>query len=130
MNQRTTAGYEGYARSLTPAGAENRPLVAPCGRAFEIVYNESTQPLDPSSVFSCLYHYGLDMQQAAGRSCHIDALGKGGHPSVLGSYLVACVLYGTIFDRHPIGLDWRPFGMSLDDRELMQKVATLAVFGS
>jgi hypothetical protein len=111
MNRLTTIGYEGYAKSvaletLQPVHARaSAPLIAPCGRAFELVYNISTKPLDPTSLFSCLYHNKIknspgnaaDSNVGARSACAIDGMGTGGHPSPLGSYLVACVLYGAIF---------------------------------
>ena len=82
MTALTTRGYEMYAGALAAAptsptsptslalGAGTRgrghegmiphlaPLVAPCGRAFELVHNSSGDaPLSPSSMFSCLYNH-------------------------------------------------------------------------
>jgi hypothetical protein len=123
MNRLTTLGYESYAASVAMVEQEHSkpaqfmqharssaPLIAPCGRAFELVYNISKEPLEPESLFSCLYHSKVktssdnrvasaatDLNAVARPACAIDGMGTGGHPSPLGSYLVACVLYATMF---------------------------------
>lgn len=47
------------------------------------------------------------------------------HPTWAGSYLIACVLYGTIFGKSPEGLAYNPqiAGLSQDDIAYFQRVA-------
>jgi hypothetical protein len=67
-------GYEAYAAALSPMLDENhQPRIAPVGRAFEYIYNNS--------------------QTMYGKLFHTDDY----HASPYGTYLQACVLHCTIF---------------------------------
>jgi hypothetical protein len=44
-----------------------------------------------------------------------------GHPTVAGTYLATCVLYGTIYGRSPVGVPYAP--LSDEDRDFLQGVA-------
>ena len=46
-----------------------------------------------------------------------------GHPTPQGTYLAACVLYATIFQKTPVGIPYAPSGVSADERNFLQKVA-------
>lgn len=46
-----------------------------------------------------------------------------GHPTVAGTYLAACVLYGTIFKQTPVGLPYADKGIPAGDRDFLQTVA-------
>jgi hypothetical protein len=46
-----------------------------------------------------------------------------GHPTRLGSYLAACVVYDTVFGHSAIGLTYSDPGMSAELRTFLQKVA-------
>ena len=46
-----------------------------------------------------------------------------GHPTVDGTYLAACVVYGTIFDHSPVGISYAPAGISPEVRDFLQRVA-------
>lgn len=46
----------------------------------------------------------------------------GSHPSLVGSYLTACVLYATIYGESPVGLP-APGGISQEDAKLLQQIA-------
>jgi hypothetical protein len=48
---------------------------------------------------------------------------KDGHPTVPGTYLAACVLYGTMFGRSPVGNPYAPQGVTADSREFLQGMA-------
>jgi hypothetical protein len=115
MNAATTAGYERYARELSPV------LIAPGGRGFELVYNATVDPL-ADGLFSCLYNHD------AGNSCVLNAAGDGGHPSELGTYLISCIMFGTIHGRTPKDLAWAPDSISAELKKQMQTVAHEAVF--
>jgi hypothetical protein len=45
----------------------------------------------------------------------------GSHPAPAGSYLAACVLYATIYDRTPVGLPSRLAGHRVDDEGVVAK---------
>ena len=46
-----------------------------------------------------------------------------GHPTLAGTYLAACVVYGTIFRRSPTSISYTPTGISPEDRNFLQQVA-------
>ena len=46
-----------------------------------------------------------------------------GHPTMEGTYLAACVVYGTIFGRSPVGIAYAPSGISADLRNFFQQIA-------
>ena len=145
MTARTTHGYQMYAGALGNGGARTvsasshrgptetlrSPLIAPCGMAFELVYNSTTDPMSIHSTFSCLYNHIIQPNASAGvKNCTLSGAGHGGHPSLLGSYLIAAVFYGTIFNRTPMNVSWAPVGISDSDRTFVQQIAHTAVFGS
>jgi hypothetical protein len=71
-------GYEAYAAALSPMLDENhQPRIAPVGRAFEYIYNNS------QTMYEKLFH--------------TDDY----HASPYGTYLQACVLHCTIFSTPP-----------------------------
>lgn len=45
------------------------------------------------------------------------------HPSVHGTYLAATTIYGVLFDENPVGLTYRPGGVSADEADFLQTVA-------
>ncbi|MCS7073230.1 MAG: PKD domain-containing protein [Bacteroidia bacterium] len=51
------------------------------------------------------------------------------HPSLLGSYLAACVFYASLYHKSPIGLS-APSGISVSDRNYLQGIAHHVVFDS
>ena len=112
MTALTTLGYQLYGTALRSAGVSVR--VAPVGRAYELVYNESSAPLAPGSPFDLLYHTG--------------AAGVGGHPSPLGTYLIANVFFAVLSGKPPQQATWRPSGISAAQQQYLQDVAGLAVF--
>ena len=137
MNRKTTAGYEHYAKVLQGSGGIEGgglgvpTIIAPCGRAFELVYNSSESPAGLASNFSCLYHHSLTDGYTPGEQrCKLDAAGKGGHPSLLGTYLIACVFVATIHRQSPVGVAWAPLGISAPEQAFAQRVAHKAVFGA
>ena len=116
-------------------GAAKRPLVAPAGHAWEIVFNASgPEPLGNHSRFSCLYNHGVTSENDDANanaynasSCVLDSAGMGGHPSLEGSYLIALVMAATIHKQSVLHLPWAPEGMSASDAIFLQGVAEQAV---
>ena len=85
------------------AGNDNQSLVIPVGLAFEKAYQ-----------------YSPDIK------LHKDF--DGSHPSLLGTYLAANVVFATLFKTSPIGLKYNYFDTISDkDRDFLQKIATLTV---
>ena len=81
------------------AGNKNDALVIPVGIAFENAY---------SAMPDIELHKPFD----------------GSHPSLLGTYLAACVVFGSITQKSPSGLNYNYFNTINDsDREFLQKVA-------
>lgn len=81
------------------AGNKNNALVIPVGIAFENAY---------SAMPNIELHKPFD----------------GSHPSILGTYLAACVVFGSITQKSPSGLNYNYFNTINDsDREFLQKVA-------
>jgi hypothetical protein len=118
MNAATTAGYESYARELS---SDWPVLIAPGGRGFELVYKADVDPLT-DGLFSCLYNHDAE------NPCVLNEAGDGGHPSELGTYLISCIMFGTIHGRTPKDLAWAPDSLSAELKEQMQTVAHEAVF--
>lgn len=108
MNERTGEGIQEYARALMEGGVSRGAMIAPAGAAFALVYDDD---VSSSSVVS---HYSL-----------YDA--DGTHPSVLGSYLVACLYYELFFDRSPVGVTFRPNGVGEDEAKYLQSIAATAL---
>ena len=53
----------------------------------------------------------------------IRAYSQDGHPTVNGTYLAACVLYGTIFGRSPVGNPYSDRSLSAETRAYLQRIA-------
>jgi Domain of unknown function (DUF4886) len=49
------------------------------------------------------------------------------HPSIFGTYLATCVIYATVYDKNPSGLNYVPSGMTSEQAAFLQKVAWQAV---
>ena len=140
MTDKTTVGYSRYAEILQEASSRARapaaapPVTVPCGRAFELVYNGTRHPLADDSLFSCLYHHGgarpraqLPSERSSrGDSCTLDEYGLGGHPSPLGTYLIACTFVAALLKQSPVGITWAPDGVTDAQRDRMQDVAAQA----
>ena len=81
------------------AGNDNEVLVVPVGLAFKKAY-----------------------QQQPDIKLHKDF--DGTHPSLLGTYLAANVVFASIFKSSPIGLNYNYFDAVADeDRQFLQKIA-------
>ena len=97
MQQRLATGYT---KMQTKLSTPERPVrIAPAGLAYQTVYDS-----DPN-YFSKLY--AMD----------------GKHPSPDGSFLIACVLYGTLSGKDPRLLKFKPKGMTVDRQQYLQDVA-------
>jgi len=102
--------------------------IAPCGAAWQRIHKQSSaggaSPLRNSSLFSCLYHHAAGQGPGSPNhpDCHIDGLGLGGHPSLLGSYLNAATIFARIFGRTPLGL-WAPPSVPADVARTLQIAA-------
>jgi len=87
------------------AGNKNNALVIPVGIAFENAY---------SAMPNIELHKPFD----------------GSHPSLLGTYLAACVVFGSITQKSPLGLNYNYFNTINDsDREFLQKIAHETIEG-
>jgi hypothetical protein len=91
------------APTYVSVGNEIGALVIPVGLAFERAYAQR-----PDIVL----HKTFD----------------GSHPSLLGTYLGACVVYQSIYGRSPVGVGYDYFGaIDRDDAAFLQKVAAETV---
>lgn len=110
MNDAVIQGYQHYASLIARTG--RTPLVAPVGVAFRLIYDgvvEAGQnPGDASSLFHRLY----DRDET--------------HPSPLGTYLAACVMFGTITGESPAGLP-PALGISEEEAATLQATAMRAM---
>ena len=80
------------------AAKKNNVKVIPVGIGFENAYKENPN----------IQLHNLD----------------GTHPSLLGTYLAACIVYGVLYDDSPVGIDYNYFGKVSDqDRIFIQKIA-------
>ncbi len=84
------------AAAYSAAGAELGARVAPAGLAFARSLRER-----PDLVLN----------------------GADGHPTLLGSYLAACVLYGTLFKQTPLGNPYADGSIPGDVRDYLQRIA-------
>ena len=64
---------------------------------------------------------GLAFAEALRERPDLVLTSQDGHPTLAGTYLAACVLYGVIYGRSPVGNPYGP--LSAADRELLQRVA-------
>jgi hypothetical protein len=53
-----------------------------------------------------------------------------GHPTIHGSYLAACVLYKVITGKSPVQSMYSPPGISVTDRDFLQKIASQTTWRS
>lgn len=88
---------EVIAEAYERIGAELGAVVAPVGRAWQRFLVERDTPLlhDPDQS----------------------------HPSLAGSYLAACVFYAVLFGESPLGIAFRPGGLTAEDAALLQGYA-------
>lgn len=110
MQARLSEGYRTYADELS---TEARPVwIAPAGLAWQAVYDEVVaeggDPLAPTSPFYALY------------------VSDGSHPSVGGTYLIACVVYATVTGDSPVGA-WAPEPLDATVAAYLQDVAARVV---
>lgn len=110
MNDAVIEGYRRYASLITRA--DRSPIVAPVGRAFRLIYDRDVDagrnPGDASSLFHRLYDP--------------DAT----HPSALGTYLAACVVFGSITGETPVGLPPSQ-DISTEEATILQETAVRAM---
>jgi hypothetical protein len=101
MNDLTTSGYLDYA-SLLPD-----PIIIPAGAGFDIIWNEDASPVR----FRDLYWSNND----------------GSHPSIQGTYMVACMFYAKLFDGSSLDITYRPSGVSEAEATYLRDVANRAM---
>ena len=84
--------------TYTRVGNENGALVIPVGLAFDLAYQENPT---------------IQLHEPDGT-----------HPSLLGTYLAACTVFASIYDKSPIGIKYDYSGaISQKDRIFLQKIA-------
>ena len=88
----------GLAAAVNGLGTQLGVAVAPAGLAF-----------------------ARSLRERAGLALYVND----GHPTPAGSYLAACVLFKTIFERSPVGLSYAPRGVDAAARDHLQRIATL-----
>ena len=84
--------------TYTRVGNENEALVIPVGLAFELAYQENPT---------------IQLHEPDGT-----------HPNLLGTYLAACTVFASIYDKSPIGIKYDYSGaISQEDKIFLQKIA-------
>ena len=84
--------------TYTKVGNENRVLVIPVGLAFDLAYNEKPD---------------IKLHESDGT-----------HPNLLGTYLAACTVFASIYDKSPIGIKYDYFGeINEQDKKFLQRIA-------
>lgn len=96
----TQALLEGYTIYASDTGGE----LSPVGPAWQTVVEHSAAPFPPGDLWSS----------------------DGSHPSAKGSYLAAAVLFYTLFDRTPVGLDY-DFSLDASEAEYLRQIAANTV---
>ncbi len=108
MQAELTEGYTMYRDRLS---TEARPVwIIPAGPAFAAIYDEALAAgeIPQQGLFGRLYD------------------GDGSHPSLIGSYLIACVSYAALTGHDPVGLS-APQGLDPADVQIVQQTATEVV---
>ena len=80
------------------------PLIVPAGRAFQLVHAACAEPLAHDSLFTSLYR---TRSADAGDRCVVREADSG-HPSRVGTYLVACTFVAAMLRQSPVGLASTP----------------------
>ena len=84
--------------TYTKVGNENQVLVIPVGMAFDRAYREKPD---------------IKLHEPDGT-----------HPNLLGTYLAACTVFASIYDKSPIGIKYDYFGAINDqDKRFLQRIA-------
>jgi hypothetical protein len=96
MQDRVKVGYEKYANLISTRNRSAK--IAPAGLAYKMIHEDlkgrGQDPTEPGNDFSNLYENNDEAHK--------------GYPSVAGSYLTACVIYGTLTKRDVSLLKWTP----------------------
>ena len=112
----------GSGRLGTPRGrgqAAGRPALL---RALEQANSEVADSLFSPRLFRPVLSLALD--------CSLGVLDEAnGHPSPLGTYLIACTFVASMLRLSPVGLAWAPDGVSDAQRDQMQMFAQRASAG-
>ena len=87
------------------------PLIVPVGFAFELVYEDTQAGTNPPVTHAMLYWSQAD-----------DS-----HPSIQGTYLVACLFYGALWEQTPVGTAWTPLLVPAEQATYLQNVAARAL---
>jgi hypothetical protein len=67
---------------------------------------------------------GLAWQEASRQRPDLDMyVSDREHPSIFGTYLATCVIYGAIYGKDPSGLNYLPAGITSEQAAFLQKVA-------
>ncbi len=67
---------------------------------------------------------GLAFQRSLAARPELPMLGRDKeHETLHGTYLAACVIHATLFGTSPVGVDYRPAGVSLNDAAFLQRIA-------
>jgi hypothetical protein len=88
------------------------PIVVPAGRGFELVLEDS-QGGGPAPPVT---HAQLYWSQA-----------DSSHPSIRGTYLVACIFWGKLWGLSPVGVGWTPLLIPVEQADYLQRVAARAL---
>jgi len=87
--------------TYTKIGNENQVLVIPVGMAFDRAYREKPN---------------IKLHEPDGT-----------HPNLLGTYLAACTVFASIYDKSPIGIKYDYFGeINEQDKKFLQRIANEA----
>jgi hypothetical protein len=69
---------------------------------------------------------GLAFARSLHEKPELALYSRDGHPTVEGTYLAACVLYGTIFEQSPVGNPYSERSISAETRAYLQRIAAEA----
>ncbi len=103
MQDATTEGYQAYQKFLMADGSPLRVQLSPVGLTYRYIHEHEEHPLDHDSLFWRLY------------------VQDGSHPTPIGSYIGACSFYMRIVGKSPVGIQFYPKGVTLEERDNIQK---------
>jgi hypothetical protein len=66
---------------------------------------------------------GLAFARALRERPDLSLYSPDGHPTMYGTYLAACALYGTITGQSPLGIAYTPRGITPELRDFLQRIA-------
>jgi hypothetical protein len=112
-----------FDKAIKDVGAQTVLFMSWERKDHSVTINEISQAIDQiaSELGIKVAPVGLAWQRSIQERPDLELYDFDGlHPNATGTYLSACVIYATIFDRSPVGIDYQPFDLFAGNN-LMEK---------